>query len=65
MLNGSELGTAQHAEKDAAMEKASLITLHLLDPDGKSIVANIHHPNEVRMLDRPIVLGFPRLASAG
>ncbi|KAJ8613373.1 hypothetical protein CTAYLR_002293 [Chrysophaeum taylorii] len=49
VLNGSELGTAQHGEKEAAMEKACLITLHLLDPDGKSIVANIHHPNEAEL----------------
>lgn len=49
VLNGSELGTAQHAQKESAMEKASLITLHLLDPDGKSIIANIHHSDEVSL----------------
>lgn len=49
VINGSELGTAQHGEREAAIEKASLVTLHLLDPDGKSIVANITHSNEAEL----------------
>ena len=46
VMDGQELGTAQHADKDTAMEKASLLTLHLLDPEGKSVCANLNHPDE-------------------
>ena len=46
VLDGTEFGSAKHADKDAAMEKASLLTLNLLDPEGKSIIANIPHTNE-------------------
>jgi len=49
VMNGAELGTAQHGDREAAIEKAALITLHLLDPEGKSIVANISHPNEAEL----------------
>ena len=46
VLDGSEFGAARHADRDAAMEKACLLTLNLLDPEGKSIVANIPWPSE-------------------
>ncbi|KAH8069368.1 hypothetical protein JL721_5925 [Aureococcus anophagefferens] len=46
VLDGSEFGAARHADRDAAMEKACLLTLNLLDPEGKSIIANIPWPSE-------------------
>jgi len=46
VMNGAELGTGQHGDREQALEKAALVTLHLLDPEGKSIVANIAHHNE-------------------
>ena len=46
VMDGQELGTAQHADKDTAMEKASLLTLHVRDPEGKSVRANLNHPDE-------------------
>mmetsp|Transcript_22746 Transcript_22746/g.29448 ORF Transcript_22746/g.29448 Transcript_22746/m.29448 type:complete len:307 (+) Transcript_22746:32-952(+) len=49
VMNGSELGTGQHGAKDAAIEKAALITLHLLDPEAKSIAANVQHHDEAEL----------------
>ena len=57
VLDGSEFGVAKHADRDAAMEKACLLTLNLLDPEGKSIIANIpwQHEGELKALQQKIV----------
>ena len=40
-----EMGFGEGETREAAMEKAAIVTLHLFDPIGKSLAANINHPD--------------------
>jgi hypothetical protein len=45
VMDGAELGRARHAERAGAMERAALLTLQLLDPEAKSLPANVAWPD--------------------
>ena len=53
VLDGADLASAQHADRDTAMEKASLLSLHLMDPEAVSIGTMItstglwRHPEQI------------------
>ena len=55
VLDGAELASAQHpsGDRDACMEKAALLSLHLMDPEAHSICTMIvssglwRHPTQV------------------
>mmetsp|Transcript_19703 Transcript_19703/g.58617 ORF Transcript_19703/g.58617 Transcript_19703/m.58617 type:complete len:238 (-) Transcript_19703:150-863(-) len=49
VMDGREYGAARHADRGAAMERASLLTLNLLDPEGKSIAANVPWHNDAEL----------------
>jgi len=49
VIDGGEFGAAKHVEKSAAMERASLLTLNLLDPEGKSLLSNVDWANEAEV----------------
>eukprot|EP00617_Octactis_speculum_P006215 CAMPEP_0185773968 /NCGR_PEP_ID=MMETSP1174-20130828/76125_1 /TAXON_ID=35687 /ORGANISM="Dictyocha speculum, Strain CCMP1381" /LENGTH=278 /DNA_ID=CAMNT_0028460919 /DNA_START=26 /DNA_END=858 /DNA_ORIENTATION=- len=42
---GDEMGQGTGESREDAIEKAALVTLHLFDPNGKSLAANISHPD--------------------
>ena len=45
VMDGAELGRARHADRAGAMERAALLTLNLLDPEAKSLPANVAWPD--------------------
>ena len=53
----AELGRARHADRAGAMERAALLTLNLLDPEAKSLPANVAWPDAaaVRALQLAVI----------
>lgn len=46
VIGEDKMGFGEGSTRDDAMNKASLVTLHLFDPLGKSLSANVTHPDE-------------------
>ena len=57
VMDGAELGRARHADRAGAMERAALLTLNLLDPEAKSLPANVAWPDAaaVRALQLAVI----------
>mmetsp|Transcript_32256 Transcript_32256/g.64281 ORF Transcript_32256/g.64281 Transcript_32256/m.64281 type:complete len:363 (+) Transcript_32256:399-1487(+) len=49
-LGDDQMGYGEGESKDEAMDKAALVTLHLFDPVGKSLAANILHPDPAQLV---------------
>mmetsp|Transcript_52815 Transcript_52815/g.120384 ORF Transcript_52815/g.120384 Transcript_52815/m.120384 type:complete len:253 (-) Transcript_52815:111-869(-) len=45
VIGEDEMGYGEGPTRDAAMNKAALVCLHLFDPVGKSLAANLGHPD--------------------
>ena len=45
VIGEDEMGYGEGSTREEAMDKASIVTLHLFDPVGKSLAANIVHPD--------------------